>query len=186
MNLPISARVKYTVEDPLRVAKHVQNERFVYRHDVTLTAGIVFFGFAMLIIWMANDLPQVNLPAVLVFSAIPAIIVGLCVYLMHGPIGSRLAKRRVTKYFGFSPLMNEELLFEFSNEGMKSSGNLSSSTLKWEAFTKVVESDSDLMFYIANERYPSYVPKSAFASSDDIHSVKELLRKTLSDKAILQ
>jgi hypothetical protein len=179
MNLPISVRVKYTLDGPLRVAKFVQNERFVYRHDVILTAGIVFFGFALLIAWMANDLPQLNILGVLLFSAIPAFVVGLCVYLMHGPLGSWLAKRRAKKHFKSSPIMNDDLLFEFSNEGIRSSGNLSSSFLKWEAFTKVVESETDLMFYTANERYLSYVPKRAFGSNDDLHSVKKFLHETL-------
>ncbi len=167
------------------MAKFVQNQSFIYRHDVLLTTGIVFVAFALLIVLMANDLPQINILGVLLFSVIPAIIVGGVVFLMHGPIGSWLVKRRMTRFFKASPIMNEERLIEFSSEGIKSEGDLSSSFLKWGGVTRVIESDTDLMFYTGKEKFGWYVPKSAFESNDELDSVKSLLYQRVNGKVNL-
>ncbi len=99
MDQQITISVKYTIDDPIRVARFIQNRSFFYRHDALLTATFVFLAFIVLIVLMANDLNTFNVIGAMVFSVVPAIIVGLVVYLMHGPIGAWRAKRRVTKYF---------------------------------------------------------------------------------------
>src|SRR5436190_23750135 len=108
MEQPICLRVKYTIEDPIRVARFIQNRSFIYRHDALLTGMFVFLAFIVLIVLMANDLTTFNVIGAIVFSIIPAITVGIVVYFMHGPFGSWMAKRRVAKYFKASPLMNDE------------------------------------------------------------------------------
>ena len=133
MEQPVSLKLKYTVDDPIRVARFVQRQSFIFRHDAILVAGIVFLAFALIIILMADNLAEINILGLVAFSAVPAIILGLSVYLLHRFFNPWLAKRRVTKYFESSPIMNDEKQIEFSNEGIRLTGNLSSSFVKWEA-----------------------------------------------------
>ncbi len=184
MDQQITISVKYTIDDPIRVARFIQNRSFFYRHDALLTATFVFLAFIVLIVLMANDLNTFNVIGAMVFSVVPAIIVGLVVYLMHGPIGAWRAKRRVTKYFEASPLMNDERLIEFSSTGISSTGELSSSLLKWEAITKVLGSSTDLIFYIANEKFGWYM-KSAFTSGNDLKTLETYLKQRFDKKADL-
>jgi hypothetical protein len=185
MDQPISLKIKYTIDDPIRVARFVKNQSFIYRHDAILTTVLVFLFFAFLVFALSNSLSEINVLGLIVFSIIPAIVVGVTVYLMHGPVGLWLAKRRVTKYFESSPMVNDEKTIEFSSDGIKSTGNLSSSFMKWEAITRAIESETDLMFYTGNEKFGWYIPKNAFDSDKDIISVKTLLRQNLSENARL-
>lgn len=185
MERPVSIKVKYTVDDPVRVVKFVRNQSFIYRYDAVLTASIVFVLFTVIIISMADDLVELNILGLVVFSSIPAILVGLVVHFLHRILFPLLARRRVKKYFDSSPIINDETLVEFSNEGIKTTGNLSSSFVKWGAITKVVESETDLMFYTGNESLPWYIPKTALVSDRALNSVKSCLRQNLVEKAKL-
>ena len=185
MDQPIYLRVKYTIDDPIRVARFIQNRSFIYRHDALLTGMFVFLAFIVLIVLMANDLTTFNVIGAVVFSIVPAIIIGIVVYLMHGRFGRWMAKRRVANYFKASPLMNDEKLIEFSLAGISSTGELSSSLLKWGAITKVLGSSTDLIFYTANEKFGWPVPKSAFASVNDLHLLETFLKQQLGEKAEL-
>jgi len=185
MDQPISLKIKYTIDDPIRVARFVKNQSFIYRHDAILTTVLVFLFFAFLVFSISNSLSEINILGLVVFSVIPAIIVGTTVYLLHGPVGLWLAKRRVTKFFESSPLINDEKTIEFSQDGIKNTGNLSSSFIKWEAITKAIESDTDLMFYTGNEKFGWYIPKNAFKCDKDLSSIRILLRQTLNENAQL-
>lgn len=185
MEKPISVKVKFCIEDPIRVARFHQNQSFIFRYDAALTGSIVFLGFAVAIVGMANDLHEINVLGLALFSAIPATIAALAVCVLRGLISPWLARRRVTKYFKSSPLMNDESVIEFSERGIKSTGNLSSSFVKWEAVVKAVESKTDLMFYTSASFPGLYIAKNAFNSDADLDSVKALLRQTLDEKALL-
>ena len=81
--------------------------------------------------------------------------------------------------------MNEENLIEFSNEGIKTTGNLSSSFVKWGGITKVLESKSDIIIYTSNYKFGWCIPKNAFDSNEDLIAVKILLRQVIYERAKL-
>jgi hypothetical protein len=182
MEDPISIRLIYTIDDPLRVAKFIQDQSFVHKYDVLLSAGVVFLGFVGLILLMTDDFSRLNILGTIVFSAIPASSIGVAVYMLHGPVGSWLAKRRVTKYFDASPIINQEKTIEFSNDGIRTTGSLSSSFIRWEGIVRVTESETDFIFFTGNERFGSYIPKRAFNSPNDLTSVQKLIRQSIPDK----
>ncbi len=94
-------------------------------------------------------------------------------------------ERRVTRYFASSPLMNDEKLVEFSSEGIKTSGDLSSTFLKWAAITRAVESEMDLIVHTGNEKFGWFIPKTAFETNDDLIMARNILRKELNEKVRL-
>lgn len=182
MEDPISISLTYTIDDPLRVAKFIQNQGFIYKYDVHLSVALVFLGFVGLILLMTDDVSRINILGTIVFSAIPAATVGVAVYMLHGPIGSWLAKRRVAKYFDSSPIVNQERTVEFSNEGIRTTGNFSSSFVRWDGIVRATETETDFIFFIGNEKFGSYIPKRAFNSPNDLTLVQNLIRRSLPEK----
>ncbi len=186
MRKAVSVKIQYSVDDTIRVVRFHQNQSFLFRYDVAITGSIVFLAFAVAIVALANDFNEINVLGLIIFSAIPSIAVAIIVYLLHKLLYPWLAKRRVTKYFKSSPIMNGEFLVEFLDEGIKSTGKLSSSVVAWEAIVKAVESKTDLIFYTGTGWPGLYVAKKAFDSDKDIDSVKVLLEQTLKERAVLQ
>ena len=182
---PVSLNVRYSVDDALQIAKYAQNQSFVNRNDALLTSGLVFIGFAIFIVFIADDLGVIYLFGTLIFSAIMAGIAGGLVFLYRKIVMPRLAKQRVLKYFRSSPLANDKMQIEFSTEGISTIGHLGSSLMKWDAITKALESDNHLMFYTGDHPYPWYVPKNSFGGNDDFDNVKILIHAMLTDRAVL-
>lgn len=186
MEKVVSVKIKYSVDDTIRVVRFHQNQSFIFHYDVAITGSIVFLAFVIGIVVMANDFNEINVLSSIIFSAIPATAVAISVYLLHKFLFPWLAKRRVTKYFKSSPIMHDEILVEFFDEGIKSTGKLSSSLVAWGAIVKAVESKTDLIFYTGPGWPGLHVAKKAFDSDEDLDSVKVLLQQTLNGKAILQ
>jgi hypothetical protein len=185
MEQVVSLRYKYSIEDPIRVAQFINNQGFIYRHDVVITSGMVFLAFVTLIVLMANSFSEINLLGTFIFSSIPAVLVGVLVHLVHGPIGYFFARRRVLKFFKSSSLAREESLIEFSGEGIKTTNDLASSFVDWKAIAKVNESEHDLIMNTGNEKYGWYIPKRAFVSESDLSTVKNMIREALGSRAHL-
>lgn len=186
MEKPVSVKVKYIVDDTIRVVRFHQNQSFIFRYDAAITGSFIFLAFAIAIVVMANDFDEINVLSLIIFSAIPAVAVTISVYLLHKLLYPWFAKRRVTKYFKSSPIMNDEILVEFLDEGIKSTGKLSSSLVTWGAIVKAVESNTDLIFYTGPAWPGLHIAKKAFDSDEDLDSVKVLLHQTLNEKAVLQ
>lgn len=186
MKKPVSVKLKFSIDDIIRVVHFHQNQSFIFRYDVAITGSMVFLAFATAIVVMANDFNEINVLSSIIFSAIPAIAVAISVYFLHKLLYPWLAKRRVTKYFKSSPIMHDEILVEFLDEGIKSTGKLSSSLVAWGAIVKAVESKTDLIFYTGPAWPGLHIAKKAFDSDEDLDSVKVLLQQTLNEKAVLQ
>ena len=184
MEQPISVKFTYTPENSLRVAKFIRNQSFIYRNDVWLTSGLVFVSFIVAIILMADSIRAINVLGALAFSAIPAAAVGIAVFLLRKALNPWLMKRTIKKHFEASPSSNKEFLITFSDEGISSESELASNFTKWQAVVKVVESQSDILFYYGNK--PTwFLPKSAIESPDDLVLLNALLQKSVNENTIL-
>lgn len=180
----ISTSLKYTVDDAVRIGLYIRDQKFINRHDAILTACIIFSATALTIILMANDISEIRALPLVVISLIPALIVGVLVYLLHGFISPWLGKRVAAKYFKSSPILNEVVKIDFSEEGITSVSELKSDFVKWGAFIKVTESNTDFLLYTG--RYLSgFVPKRSFDSDEKIAALRTLIKDTLREKANL-
>ncbi|MEP6847238.1 MAG: YcxB family protein [Acidobacteriota bacterium] len=170
MNQPVSLSIKYTVEDIIRVALFTRNQNFVYRYDAILVGLVIFLASAAVVLFMASDLREIRIPSLIVVGAIPAILVGGSVYLLHGFFHPWRIRQRLEKYFDLYPIFADTLEIEISDEGIRSTGKLSSSFVSWPAFVKIVESKTDLIFYTTSA--PNILlPKSAFATDQEFLSI---------------
>ena len=184
MELPVSVKFSYTPDDSLRVAKFIRNQSFLYRNDVVLTSGIVFVAFIILIVLMADDVSALRILGATVFSSIPAIAVGIMVFVMHRVLNPWLMRRTIAKAFNSAPTAGIETQFTFLDDGFKAESELASSFTKWPSIIKVHETDTDLLFYYGHNVL-WFLPKSAFNSINDLDSVRILLRRSLKENAIL-
>ena len=184
MEQSISVKVTYTPEDSLRIAKLLRNQSFIYRNDVWLTSGIVFVAFIVAIVLMADNISAINILGALTFGAVPAIVVGIAVFVLHKVLNPWLMQRTIKKEFESSTTANTEVLITFSGEGFSSESELTSSFTKWPAIAKVVESNSDILFYSGNT-LTWFLPKSAFESLDDLTSLRFLLQRYVIKNTLL-
>ncbi len=178
MERQISSRLTFTPDDSIRVAKFLRNQSFIFRHDVLLTSGIVFVSFIVAIVLMADDTRAINIVGAAVFSSVPAISVGLVVLSLRQVFYPWFMRRTIIKYFESSPIINKETQFTFSVEGISVQNELAQSFSKWPAIVSVVESKSDILFYFGHT-IGWFIPKSAFESVDDLVSLRDLLRRSL-------
>ena len=180
----ISVNVTCTPGDSLRVAKFLKNQEFLYRNDVLLTSGFVFVVFIVVIVLMADDFSALRIIGAMVFSVVPASVVGIAVFILHKVVNPWLMRRAIAKHFDLSPSACDESLVIFSDDGISVESSLSSSFAKWTALAKVVETDSDVLFYYG-PKVSWFVPKSHFATYDDLVSVRQLIQRSLNEKAHL-
>lgn len=180
----VSVKLKYTPDDSLRVAKYIRNQSFVYRNDILLTSGFVFVAFIILIVLMADDFSTFRIVGALVFSLIPAAAVAAAVFILHRALNPWLMRRTIVKYFESSPIAKEEIVVTFSDEGVATESDLTSSRNSWQSFIKVEESAEDILFYCGH-KLSWFLPKSAFGSDNDLTSLRSLLRRSLKDRVYL-
>lgn len=184
MERSISVKVTYTPQDSLRVAQFIRDQSFVYRNDVWLTSGFVFIACIVAIVLMANDTSTINIIGVLAFSAIAAIAVGIGVFVLHKVLNPWWMRRTIKKNFQSSTTASEEVQITFSDKGVNSQTELTSSFTKWPAIVKIVESKSDILFYGGNT-ITWFLPKSTFESPDDLASLKVLLQDYVNKNVML-
>jgi len=185
MDETISFRTKVTVDDALIVGKFLRNQSWLYRYDIVLTSSIVFFAFWLAIVVMSDEVSAINAIGATVFSAIPAVLVTILIALYHRLIIPVLTRRRVKKIFKSVPAADEEMLITLSKEGVEMKGELSSGILKWDGVTKVVESESHLLFYSSSAPPFLYFRLSELDSDNSRDSLKRLVRNKLGDRAYM-
>ena len=172
---PVVVNVNFSIDDPVRLARFIHRQNPFYRYDVAITSISVFVGFSILILFLSNDFASMNWLGVGLCSALPAIVVGILVYLLHEFLQPILSRRRVRKYFESSPMGRESKTITFSDEGIAIIGELGSASMAWGAITRAVEAPNDFLFYTGNEKYPFYIPKRVI-SSDDLDALRATLR----------
>jgi len=166
------------------MALFIRNQNFVYRYDAILVGLIIFLVMVAVVLLMANDLREIRIPALVIVGVIPAVIVGAAVYLLHRFFRPWRIRLRLEKYFESYPVMTDALDIEISDEGIRSTGKLSSSFISWAAFVKVIESKTDLIFYTTGS--PGLLlPKASFASEEQFLSVRAFVAETIGPKADL-
>jgi hypothetical protein len=84
-----------------------------------------------------------------------------------------------------NPSIVGEHVFEFTADGLEMRGGLHSVSLKWEAFTRAVETrDFFLLYFAANTAY--FLPKHVVTSRVDIDRLRDLLRRSMPGRVKLR
>lgn len=176
MSQSVKIQLTYTPDDSTRVAKLLRNESFIYRNDAWLTAVFVFVAFIVIILFISDDVSSVGLLGAIVFSAIPAVMAGIAVLVLHKALNPWLMRRTINKYFESSPTAGEETSITFSAAGIETKTDLTSSFTKWPAITKVTEYESDILFYSGRSLLIS-VPNNSAMTLEQTRLLKAMLVK---------
>lgn len=182
MNEEISIRAKYSVDDYVKALTYMQRQLFINKYNFLIAFVGIFALTALLTLFLANDKSSIKFFPVIFSALLPATIVGGLIFFLNRVVNPFILKRSISKQYKSSPAMQEENNIVFSIEGIKTTTNLASSTLKWEAIVKALESETEFLFYTSN-KFAHFIPKSIFASEIDVSSVRSLTRAKLGDKA---
>lgn len=184
MDESVSVKLLFTPDDSLRIAQFIRNQSFLYRYDAFLTAGVVFFAFIIAIVLMADDAGTLRILGATVFSAIPAIVVGLAVFGLHKLVNPWLMRRSIAKHFKASPTAKEQTTMTFSDNGIHFESTFESGTSKWTVITKVKETNTDFLFY-SGKSLLYFLPKRSLESAERLQKLRVVIDKTVGEKAQL-
>ena len=75
--------------------------------------------------------------------------------------------------------------YQLSEEGVRFSGGLYQTELKWGAITEVVETRDDFLF-LTSKRSGYFLPKRALNGPEEVDGVREIVRRGAGGRAVLQ
>ena len=100
-------------------------------------------------------------------------------FLLYLPIG---VFRSARKLFDSSKMLHEQLSYTFTAESIVAAGQTFNTTIKWESLFKTKETRQWFLLY-TNAQAAMVVPKSAFASAEEIGSFR-LMAGIFTDQTI--
>ncbi|MEO7674787.1 MAG: YcxB family protein [Pyrinomonadaceae bacterium] len=177
----VSVKLTYTPDDSFRVAKYIRNQSFIYRNDVWLTSGFVFIAFIVLIALMTDDISELRILGATVFSAVPAILVGVAVFVLHRLVQPWFMRRAIANLFRSVPTASEEKKVTFSDEGISTESDLMSNHVKWPTIGRITESASDILMF-NGKMLSGFLPKTSL-TAEELDIIRELSRRNLGENA---
>jgi YcxB-like protein len=180
MSEKIDLTVQYTAEDYERVTTFMhyrqRTSKFVY------VFGMIFFCiFALFVFYVAIVTIKAGdwfLPTIFICTG----IVSLLFAFGLKPFQRFFNLRNLKAQLKSSPLLSEEKLISFSEEGISGEGNFSNGMTKWEAFIQAGETENDFLFFMS-DKSSQFVPKRAFKNDEQQNQLRELVKLKLGDKA---
>jgi hypothetical protein len=106
---------------------------------------------------------------------------GFIVVMMFGLV-PWLQRWTVRKAYDANPAMRGHQTCEFSSDGLKLAGPLSSVSLAWPAILEAVETEEFFLFFV-QKAFAYYLPKRAVADGGDITELRSLIRNELGSRA---
>ena len=155
---------------------YVRAFRFMSRHQLRIFNWMIVIGAVVsaLLLYRAD-------PADFDWWVIPA-IVGLGIFFF-GLI--RLNRRwSIGRQLKSAPDAQGSHRWVINGEGIRITGALSNTEIKWEAIIRVRESKSDFFFYSAT-RFARFLPKRVFTDEQQKDDLRRLLTEKLGNKAAL-
>ena len=154
---------------------YVRAFRFMSRRQLRIFNWTIIIGAVM----FASVLYKAD-PAGFHWWVIPA-IVGLGIFFF-GLI--RFNQRwNIGRQLKSAPDAQGSHRWVINDEGIKITGALSNTEIKYEAIIKVRESKSDLFFYSAT-RFARFLPKRVITDEQQDHDLRRLLTQKLGNKAV--
>ena len=117
--------------------------------------------------------------SILLKTGIGLNIINGCLFLALGiflnPALNLLQRYMIYKNWKSNPSIREPVNLEVSEEGINSQGATFQSAIKWQIFTKFLESKNLFILYQSNNLF-NMIPKRAFSSDEQIEQFRDLLR----------
>lgn len=166
----ISIQYKPLAEDYQRVLIRYQRARLI------IIASVVILIAGSLFMWALNSKPKDpnndKRPVIyLTTIVVPLFVLGALFW------GIRKQAKRIEE-------SAEDSRYTFDELGMDMLNENASASMKWQRFTKVVETKTDFLFF-PQEGVFFVTPKRVFQTEDQVSHLKSLLRSCLGDRAKL-
>lgn len=160
----IEIEYQANAKDYRRILLWYQWKKLVLSNVVIILVAVAFLYFANF------DDGLISIALFLLF--LPIIVIGIAYWSIWRQAG------KIEKVF-------EPAKVVFSEEGMQSTGESASASMKWDKFHKVQETSEDFIFFPQHNIFYT-VPKRFFHSQNEISEFRELLGEKLADRATLQ
>jgi hypothetical protein len=95
-----------------------------------------------------------------------------------------LQRRTVSKAYYVNPAMQGQQTYEFSSEGLKMAGPLSTVAVAWPGILSVVETREFLLFFV-QKNLAYYLPKRVVGDSTELNELRALVLRELGARAKL-
>jgi hypothetical protein len=155
-----------------RASRAVQNQQRVFKWMIRLT--IVSPVFLVLMGWLSRgDLRQ---------ALLDNIWFAVFIVAMMFVVVPWLQRRTVSKAYYANPAMQGQQTYEFTPEGLRMVGPLSSVFVAWPGILSARETDEFLLFFV-QKNLAYYLPKRTVASISDLEKLRELVRQNLGERA---
>ena len=174
MKEQISIQIKYTPEDYSNLIESLKKMSVLSKYGHIFIPSVLFLSLVSAIYQMSYATDKINWLAVLIISSIPALFLSLVIIIIN-KTSPFWIKRKMAKVIEMSPLLSDGFEFILDYRELRKIGKLGSSNTKWEAFTTVVESETEFMLF-SHKTILSFIPKTAFMTSADIDYVRCLFR----------
>jgi YcxB-like protein len=172
--MPLTFAMDVRLDELQRASRAVQNQQRFFRWMVRLSLFSPIF--LVLVGWLSKgDLRQALLDNV--WFAV--FILGMMLVVVPW-----LQRRTVSKAYHANPAMQGQQTYEFSPEGLRMAGPLSSVTVAWPGIISAVETSEFLLFFV-QKSLAYYLPKRAVQRSTELDELRALVLRQLGERATL-
>lgn len=163
---PVTARFVWTADDLITGRKHLLKLRR-RRRLVLLAIAILLFVIGIRLLTGRHDPLHDLAPPV-----IGGMVGGLATFATLIPF----MNWKIRRDFAKRPDANMEIVWEISDDGIRTSSPIANSEIKWPIFQKVIAAPVGILF-MPNAQIFHFLPLRAFATPADFEEVKALAQK---------
>ncbi|MFB2894611.1 YcxB family protein [Aerosakkonemataceae cyanobacterium BLCC-F50] len=116
-----------------------------------------------------------GLLSIIIIPAEPSSYIFLVLGICYIPLVKLIERYNLARIWKSQPSIREPITLEANEEGITLKSTLFESNIKWQVYTKFVETNKLLMLYQSNQSF-NLLPKRAFSTNEQLNEFRELLR----------
>ncbi len=183
MGQTILVENEYTSEDYTRAKRYLEKQVLLIHYLVVLSPVFVLLFLNLFIFSLSNSYDETNYFAIAIINLIVLFLVAGVILLLNR-FYPFLVNLSFKKHIRSSPSLWGKTSIKFSVEGVENTNELGSTMVKWNAFIKATESESDI-FLFTSPKTAFFYPKSIFSSKESLVDLRNLINANLGDKSNL-
>ena len=169
MSAPLTYEFQIDSAETVRASRAVQRrQRFAW-----VTWAIWPLLLALAVLYLASGVPWQNL------WLLGLVALFLLTLQLLTP---RIQRRQLRRAYADTPNLRGPQVYQFSDAGLAITGGAATTTLGWDSFVAVAETDEFFLFFYS-KRCAYYVPKRAIGKGIYQSALRALLRSQLGSRA---
>jgi len=170
--MPLTFATDVRLEELQRASRAVQNQQRVFKWMIRLS--VVSPILLVVMGWLSKgDLRQ---------ALLDNVWFAVLIVVMMFVVVPWFQRRTVSKAYYANPAMQGQQTYEFTPDGLRMVGPLSSVSVAWPGILSAVETDEFLLFFV-QKNLAYYLPKRAVSSTAELEELRELARQKLGERA---